>query len=159
MSTDWPGGFHIYEGSEQIADRFDVALYPEGEAGRAVYSGSHTFAIPRTVRDREAALELLRFLTSHESQVFEARLGTLPARTGALEDARSDAPAGSRSERRWGLLAEAREDALIPPKHESYPAVEDAIWRGVREVFFGKDVGTALEDTQEAARRAAMKEA
>jgi multiple sugar transport system substrate-binding protein len=70
-----------------VADRFGVALYPEGKAGRFIYAGCHTFAIPNTVRDRPAALALLRFLTSRESQAYEARLGTLPAREDSLEDA------------------------------------------------------------------------
>jgi multiple sugar transport system substrate-binding protein len=157
MSTDWPGGFYTYEDPEQsaVVGSYDVALYPEGRAGRFVYSGSHTFAIPTTVRDRQAALELLRFLTSRDSQAFEARLGTLPARRDSLGDARAEAEAGSLAERRWGVLEEAQEAALIPPKHPNYPAVEDAIWQGLREVFFGKDVEEALRNTQEAARRAA----
>jgi multiple sugar transport system substrate-binding protein len=157
MSTDWPGGFYTYEDPEQsaVVGSYDVALYPEGRAGRFVYSGSHTFAIPTTVRDRRAALELLRFLTSRESQAFEARLGTLPARSDSLGDARAEAEAGSLAERRWGVLEEAQEAALIPPKHPNYPAVEDAIWQGLREVFFGKEVEEALRNTQEAARRAA----
>jgi multiple sugar transport system substrate-binding protein len=157
MSTDWPGGFYTYEDPEQsaVVGSYDVALYPEGRAGRFGYSGSHTFAIPTTVRDRQAALELLRFLTSRDSQAFEARLGTLPARRDSLGDARAEAEAGSLTERRWGVLEEAQEAALIPPKHPNYPAVEDAIWQGLREVFFGKDVEEALRNTQEAARRAA----
>jgi multiple sugar transport system substrate-binding protein len=158
MSSDWPGGFYTYEDPDQseIVDRFDVALYPEGGAGRFIYSSSHTFAIPSTVRDRSAALELLRFLTSRESQAFEARLGTLPARSDALRDARADATPGSLAERRWGLLEEAQQAALIPPKHQNYPAVEDAIWQGIREALLGnKSVEEALEDTEEAARRAA----
>jgi hypothetical protein len=53
------------------------------------------------------------------------------------------------------LLEEAQEAALIPPKHENYPAVEDAIWQGVREALLGKSVDEALRDTEEAARRAA----
>ena len=66
MSTDWPGGFYTYLDPDQsaVVDRFDVALYPEGRAGRHIYSSSHTFAIPATVSDRPAAVELLRFLTS-----------------------------------------------------------------------------------------------
>jgi multiple sugar transport system substrate-binding protein len=157
MSTDWPGGFYTYEDPEQsaVVGSYDVALYPEGRSGRFVYSGSHTFAIPTTVRDRRAALELLRFLTSRESQAFEARLGTFPARSDSLGDARAEAEAGSLAERRWGVLEEAQEAALIPPKHPNYPAVEDAIWQGLREVFFGKEVEEALRNTQEAARRAA----
>jgi multiple sugar transport system substrate-binding protein len=159
MSTDWPGGFYTYvdpEGSE-VADRFDVALYPEGRAGRFIYSSSHTFAIPTTVRDRSAAVALLRFLTSHESQGYEAKLGTLPARADALRDARSKVEPESLSDRRWGLLETAQKSALIPPKHANYPAVEDAIWEGVREVFLGnKGVEDALRDTEAAARRAAL---
>lgn len=157
MSTDWPGGFYTYkdEGSA-VRGRYDVALYPKGRAGRHVYSSSHTFAIPSTVRDRPAALELLRFFTSRESQVHEARLGTLPARTDALAEAKAEAVPGSLEERRWGLLEEAMEDVLLPPKHSNYPAVEDAIWEGVREALLGnKGVREALKSTEEVARRAA----
>jgi multiple sugar transport system substrate-binding protein len=157
MSTDWPGGFYTYEdpATSAVVGSYDVALYPEGRAGRSIYSGCHTFAIPVTTRDRPAAVELLRFLTSRESQALEARLGTLPARTDALEDARAEAPDGSLAQRRWALLEEAQEAALIPPKHENYPAVEDAVWQGVREALLGKGVEEALRDTEDAARRAA----
>ena len=157
MSTDWPGGFYTYEDPEQsaVAGSYSVALYPEGRAGRFIYSGSHTFAIPDTVRDRPAAVELLRFLTSRGSQAFEARLGTLPARSDSLRDARADTEPGSLAERRWVLLEEAQEEALNPPKHREYPAVEDAIWQGIREALLGKDIEEALRDTEEAAKRAA----
>ena len=158
MSTDWPGGFYTYAdpGQSAVAERFDAALYPEGSAGRYIYSSSHTFAIPETVRDRAAAVELLRFLTSRGSQAYEARLGTLPARSDALRDVRTEAEPGTREERRWGLLEVARGAALIPPKHPNYPAVEDAIWQGIREALLGnKGVDEALRDTEAAARRAA----
>ena len=157
MSTDWPGGFYTYEDPEgsAVVGSYDVALYPEGRAGRFVYSSSHTFAIPGTVRDRPAAVELLRFLTSRESQAFEARLGTLPARSDSLGDARAEAEAGSLAERRWSLLEVAQEAALIPPKHPTYPAVEVAIWQGIREALLGKDAEEVLRDTEAAARDAA----
>jgi multiple sugar transport system substrate-binding protein len=158
MSTDWPGGFYTYEDPDQsaVAGSYDVALYPQGPAGRFVYSSSHTFAIPSTVRDRQAAIELLRFLTSRRSQAYEAKLGTLPARADAREDARAAAEAGSLAERRWELLAETEEAALVPPKHPSYPAVEDAIWEGIREALLGnKSVEQALAATEAAARHAA----
>lgn len=158
MSTDWPGGFYTYEDPEQsaVVGSYDVALYPEGPAGRFVYSSSHTFAVPSTVGDRSAAIDLLRFLTSKQSQMLEAELGTLPARSDAREDARAEAEAGSLAERRWGLLAETEKAALVPPKHPNYPAVEDAIWEGVREALLGsKSVKQALADTELAARYAA----
>jgi multiple sugar transport system substrate-binding protein len=158
MSTDWPGGFYTYEEKgSAVADRFDVALYPEGKAGRFIYAGCHTFAIPNTVRDRPGALALLRFLTSRESQAYEARLGTLPAREDSLEDAQATAPNGSLTARRWSLLEEAKAAALIPPKHPNYPAVEDAIWQGIREALLGhKGAEEALRQTEAAAGRAAQ---
>lgn len=158
MSTDWPGGFYMYEDPEEsaVAGRYDVALYPEGSAGRFIYSSSHTFAVPNTVRDRQASISLLRFLTSRESQAYEASLGTLPARTDALADVQATVQGGSLAERRWKFLKEAAESALIPPKHENYPAVEDAIWEGIREALVGdKSVEEALGDTEAAAQRAA----
>lgn len=157
MSTDWPGGFYTYqEEGSAVADRFGIALYPEGRAGRFIYAGCHTFAIPNTVRDRPGALALLHFLTSRESQTYEARLGTLPAREDSLEDARAEAPEGSLAARRWDLLEEAKGAALIPPKHENYPAVEDAIWQGIREALLGhRSVEEALSKTEDEASRAA----
>ncbi|MCA1717386.1 MAG: extracellular solute-binding protein [Actinobacteria bacterium] len=157
ISTDWPGGFYTYEDEgSAVAGRFDLALYPEGRAGRFIYAGCHTFAIPNTVRDRPAALALLRFLTSRESQAREARLGTLPAREDSVEDARSADPEGSQAARRWSLLDEAKESVLIPPKHPNYPVVEDAIWQGIREALLGhKDIKEALRQTEATASRAA----
>ncbi|BBL80678.1 sugar ABC transporter substrate-binding protein [Rubrobacter xylanophilus] len=157
MSTDWPGGFHLYEGEgSRVRGRYGLALYPQGPAGRYVYAGCHSFAIPRTVRDRGAAVELLRFLTSRDSQAHEARFGTLPARLDALGDVRAEAQPGSLAGRRWALLEETQRPALIPPKHENYPAVEEVIWRGLREALLGRrSVEEALARTEEAARRAA----
>jgi multiple sugar transport system substrate-binding protein len=146
---------HAMAGGRMFEDEGPPIPQLNDEAGRFVYSSSHTFAIPGTVRDRSTAAELLRYLTSRESQAFEARLGTLPARSDSLGDARAEAEAGSLAERRWGVLEEAQEAALIPPKHPNYPAVEDAIWQGVREALLGKDVEVALRDTEAAAREAA----
>ena len=72
-----------------------------------------------------------------------------------MQDARAEAASGSLAERRWVLLEEAQKVALIPPKHRAYPAVEDAIWQGIREALLGKNPEETLRDTEEAARRAA----
>jgi hypothetical protein len=66
------------------------------------------------------------------------------------------APDGSLAARRWNLLEEAKEAALIPPRHPNYPAVEDAIWQGIREAILGhKGAEEALRQTEAAAGRAA----
>ncbi len=46
--------------------------------------------------------------------------------------------------------------ALIPTKHKDYPAVEDAIWQGIREALLGhKSVEEALRETEAEASQAA----
>ena len=156
MSTDWPGGFYTYLDPDQsaVVDRFDVALYPEGSSGAPHILELAHLRHPCHRQRPSGGIELLRFLTSRESQAYEASLGTLPARSDSLQDVRSEA--GPLAERRWNLLEKAQEVALVPPKHANYPAVEEAIWAGIREALLGnKSVEKALEDTEVAARQTA----
>ena len=135
MTTDWPGNFHGYLNS-QIANGFSLALYPLGPVRRATYSGSHTFAVAKTTQDRPLAIALLKFLTSKESQTLEAKLGTLPARLDALEQAKAEA--SGFEARRWELLLEATRHSIIPPKHPNYPAVEAILWQNVHAFLKGE---------------------
>jgi len=139
MTTDWPGGFYTYTDPRlsEVADRFDVALYPVGPAGRHVYAGSHTFAIPVSTRDRSASLALLRFLTSEESQLVEARQGSLPTRPAVLARVRGEAQAGSLQARRWSLLEATTAAALFPPAHPRYPDMEEVLWRSLQGAIDG----------------------
>lgn len=149
MTTDWPGGFYTYTepSLSRVGDRFDLAIYPRGPAGRRVYAGAHTFAIPATVRDRPAAVALLRFLTSDTSQLLEARLGSLPTRPAVLAQVRAEAQAGSLVERRWTLLGETVEAALFPPAHPRWPEIEEAIWQSARAAITGaRSVDAALAE-------------
>ncbi|MGH2452817.1 MAG: extracellular solute-binding protein [bacterium] len=147
MTTDWPGGFYTYTDPSlsTVADRFDVALYPAGPAGRHVYAGSHTFAIPVSARDRPASMALLRFLTSEESQLMEARQGSLPTRPAVLARVRGEAPVGSLQARRWSLLEDTTAAALFPPAHPRYPDMEDVLWRSLQGAIAGRlSVAAAL---------------
>jgi multiple sugar transport system substrate-binding protein len=155
FSTDWPGSFAGYQRSG-IAGRLGLALYPLGPAGRRVYSGSHTFAVSRTASDRPAALALLRFLTSLQSQILEGEQGTVPARKDALTTVVEQAEVGSLEAQRWTLLAQTPQYAVIPPKHRHYPAVEAIIAHQVRQFLLGQ-VGAeqALQNMEEEGGRAA----
>ncbi|MGH7753284.1 MAG: extracellular solute-binding protein, partial [Gemmatimonadales bacterium] len=125
-------------------------LYPTGPAGRWVYAGSHTFAIPTTARDRPASLALLRFLTSEESQLLEARQGSLPTRAAVLARVRDEAQADPMQARRWSLLEETTAVALFPPSHPRYPDMEEALWRALQGAIEGKiNVDAALTQAAE----------
>ncbi|MGQ0548580.1 MAG: extracellular solute-binding protein, partial [Armatimonadota bacterium] len=152
MTTDWPGGFYTYidPSLSRVSDVFDLAVYPTGKTGRRVYAGSHTFAIPVTVCDRAAALDLLRFLTSEDNQLLEARQGSLPTRPAVLARACSEAPARSLAARRWELLEKTVAAALFAPAHRRWPSIEEALWKSVQRALVG--TLTCEEALAEAAR-------
>lgn len=94
LVADWPGSYHLYKDRAtcEVWDRIGLALLPAGPAGeRAAYAGCHSFAIPRSARNRGGGAVLLRFLTSFEQQLGEARRGAIPCRTSALRSIRSEA--------------------------------------------------------------------
>jgi multiple sugar transport system substrate-binding protein len=141
MVCDWPGSHYLYvdPATCRAAGRVGVALLPAGIAGkRAAYAGCHSFAISSGVRNIEGALALLRFLTSEESQLGEARRGAVPVRRTALDAVRAETRDPGELHR-WDLLARTSEEALIiPPRFARYPACEDAIWKGVQDAITGR---------------------
>ncbi|MGH2405228.1 MAG: ABC transporter substrate-binding protein [bacterium] len=161
MTTDWPGGFYTYTDPSlsRVSEVFDLALYPTGVAGRRVYGASHTFAIPARVRDRHAAVDLLRFLTSEDNQLLEARQGSLPTRPTVLARVRSEAPSGSRTVRRWELLEETVTAALFPPVYPRWPAIEEALWKSVQGALVGRlTVEEGLAEAAQQIRRVTGRE-
>jgi len=141
MMSDWPGSYHLYTSPATCRHAADVnlALLPRGPAGvRAAYAGCHSFALPRGSRNRAGGAALLRFLTSFESQLGEARSGAIPCRASALRRIREEAAADRHEARRWELLAQTEEFMIIPPRFASYPLCEDAIWRSVQRAMEGE---------------------
>jgi len=149
MVTDWPGGYHRCCNPEtsQVADIFDVSIYPTGPAGiRRAYAGIFMFAIPRSVRDMPAALELLLFLTSEESQYEEARQGALAVRPAVHARIASETTPGSRDARRLQYLGETAQHCMLEvPKTPWYPLMEDTLWQAVQSAITGeRSVSEAL---------------
>jgi multiple sugar transport system substrate-binding protein len=140
LVCDWPGSYHLYTNPAtcRIADRVGLALLPAGPAGiSAAYAGCHSFAVPRAARNRSGGAALLRFFTSLESQLSEARRGAIPCHLGALAQIRDEAAADPDRARRWQLLTETEQTMIIPPRFAAYPDCEDAIWRAVQRAMEG----------------------
>ncbi|MGH9313220.1 MAG: extracellular solute-binding protein [Vicinamibacterales bacterium] len=140
LVCDWPGSYHLYTNAAtcRVAARVGLALLPGGPAGiRAAYAGCHSFAIPRGAGNRSGGAALLRFFTSLESQLGEARRGAIPCRVDALAQIREEAAADADQARRWQLLAETEQTMIIPPRFAAYADCEDAIWRAVQQAMEG----------------------
>src|SRR5262249_7354296 len=140
MVCDWPGSHHLYIAAETsaVVEQTRVGLLPVGPSGRrAAYAGCHSFAIPRTARNREGAARLLEALTSMPAQLHEARGGAIPVRSSALRRIREEALADPAEARRWDLLARTLEVMIMPPRFAAYPACEDALWRSIQRAMEG----------------------
>ena len=156
MVCDWPGSDYLYHDPAtcRVADRVGLALLPTGFSGRrAAYAGCHSFAIPKGAGNRAGGARLLRFLASTESQVDEARRGSLPVRRSALETIQREAAANPARAHRFDLLSRCMDDLIIPPRFAAYPACEDALWESVQRAITG--AMTPAEAVREAGRRVA----
>jgi multiple sugar transport system substrate-binding protein len=158
MVCDWPGSDYLYNdpATSRVADRTGIALLPAGFTGRrAAYAGVHSFAIPKTAGNREGAGRLLRFLTSTDAQLREARRGAVPVRASALARIRDEAGGNERQAHRLGLLARTADEALIiPPRFPAYPDCEDAIWHSLQRAMGGEaSPAAAVREAAETIRR------
>jgi multiple sugar transport system substrate-binding protein len=141
MVCDWPGSYHLYRDHRAcaVADRIGLALLPAGPTGsRSAYAGCHSFALPRSARNREGGAALLRYLTSFDAQLGEARQGSIPARASALDRVRAESSGDEVEAGRWQLLAETERTMIVPPRFAAYPRCEDAIWRAVQRAMVGE---------------------
>jgi multiple sugar transport system substrate-binding protein len=152
MVCDWPGSYHLYKNpsTSTVSDKVGLAALPAGPSGiRAAYAGCHSFAVSATARNREGAVALMQWLTSVDAQLGEARRGSIPCRTSALDRVRQETAGDAGETRRWELLAAAEQTMIIPPRFASYPRCEDAIWQSLQKVMQG--LWTPSEGVQRAA--------
>ena len=151
MTTDWPGSFATYKDPSlsKVKDRFAVSIYPVGPSGkRWVYAGGFSYAVPKSCRDKDGALALMRFLLSDRMQYAEAKRGAIPVKKTIQKRICEEAAKGSMEEKRLTMLEQTvNESLLIPPKFARYPLIEDVLWKFLQNGFTGKSrVKEALEE-------------
>ncbi|MGV3721151.1 MAG: extracellular solute-binding protein [Actinomycetota bacterium] len=122
-----------------VAGWHSVALLPGGTGGRrASWAGCPTLAIPRTSAEPAAAVELLRFLTSAESQKLEAKHGAIPSRTAAYASVREDLRPGTLGHLRFTLAEQTlRLGLLAPPRLPDWWEIEQRLWPLLQEAVSG----------------------
>ncbi len=140
MVGDWPGFYGLYKDPAQsrVADRFALAPYPAGLAGKTLsYAGSHTFALTKRGRRKPEAASLLRFLVHPEQQLFEAQAGSVPVRHSVMASIQQESSPCELA--RWRLLEMViRDHILVPPKFSAYPEAEEVLWRAVQRAMTGR---------------------
>jgi multiple sugar transport system substrate-binding protein len=116
----WYGYFQDPESCPNVAGKFDMARGPVGMGDTHTgWAGAHAFSVPRDSQNKEAAVQLIKFLTS-EAIAFEESnsFGFLPVRSDVserVEAANADTGDPLDAER-WELAnLQVSEDFRTPP--------------------------------------------
>lgn len=143
LNLDWAGWSSFFNDPENSSVAGDIGLVraPMGSAGvRTGWSGSHSFSITETCDNMEAAASFVTFLTDHDQQMVEARMGLLPTRTQVWADAVSEFEAEGNEFLK--LVFETyqtsmAEDAFTPPLIPEWIEVSNVLWPLLQAAIIG----------------------
>jgi multiple sugar transport system substrate-binding protein len=153
LDLDWPGfaSFYNEPKTSKLAGNVGVVPAPLGAGNkRPGWSGSHSFSITKTCDRPEVAASFIEFLTSRDSQMVEARLGTIPSRTDAQQ-----AVVKEFQDKHDVFMANAinvfstaaRQDAFTPPRIQQWDEISNALWPELQKALIGdKSSQQALDD-------------
>ncbi len=81
---EWYGWYSYFQDPDScaVAGKFDLMRGPTGAAGdiHTGWAGAHAFSIPKAAENKEAAAQLIKYLSSEKVAYDEAKLGLLPVR-------------------------------------------------------------------------------
>lgn len=151
LNLDWPGwaGFFNDPESSKAAGNVGVAVQPMGSATRTGWSGHHGFSVTSDCANKDAAVSLVQFLTSEESQLAESAGGSLPTRTAVWEANVAAAQAGDDAFRAEALaaFAEGAKYAFAVPPIPEWGETTNLVFPELQAAIVGdKTVQQALDD-------------
>jgi multiple sugar transport system substrate-binding protein len=155
LNLDWPGwaGFFNDPESSKAAGNVGVAVQPMGTVTRTGWAGHHGFSITQNCANQEAALSLVTFLTSEESQLAESAGGSLPTRSAVWEASVAAAKAGDDAFRAEALaaFAEGAKFAFAVPSIPEWGETTNLVFPELQAAIVGdKTVKEALDDAANA---------
>ncbi|WP_424987042.1 ABC transporter substrate-binding protein [Microbulbifer sp. S227A] len=154
LNLDWPGwaGFFNDPESSKAAGNVGVAIQPMGSVTRTGWSGHHGFSVTSDCPNKEAAVSLVNFLTSEDSQLAESSGGSLPTRSAVWNANVEAAQSGDdpyRAEALAAFAAGAEYAFAIPPIPE-WGETTNIVFPELQAAIVGdKTVQQALDDAAE----------
>ncbi len=155
LNLDWPGwaGFFNDPESSKAAGNVGVAIQPMGSVTRTGWSGHHGFSVTSDCPNKEAAVSLVTFLTSEDSQLAESAGGSLPTRTAVWKanvEAAQNGDDPYRAEALAAFAAGAEYAFAVPPIPE-WGETTNIVFPELQAAIVGdKTVQQALDDAAEA---------
>jgi trehalose/maltose transport system substrate-binding protein len=142
---NWPYAYvESAKGDSNVGDGTGVTLMPQGDGPDARHAdtlGGFQLMVSKETKNREAAIELVRFLTSPEIQRVNAiTRGYAPTRLDIYDD-----PAVLRSNKLFRTLRKVLADgAIIRPSSAAgarYDAISEAYFTAARSTLTGQQSG------------------
>ena len=151
LNLDWPGwaGYFNDPESSKAAGNVGVAVQPMGSVTRTGWSGHHGFSVTNDCENQEAAVSLVKFLTSEESQLAESAGGSLPTRSAVWEANVAEAQAGDDAFRAESLaaFAEGAKFAFAVPPIPEWGETTNLVFPELQAAILGdKTIKEALND-------------
>ncbi len=83
VHNEWFGWYSYFQDPKscKVAGKFDLVRQPVGDGKiHSGWAGAHAFSIPKSSKNKDAAVALIKYLTSPTIMYAEAKLGFLPVR-------------------------------------------------------------------------------
>ncbi|ALN72309.1 ABC transporter substrate-binding protein [Aureimonas sp. AU20] len=152
---NWPYAYPLSEAADSpVKGKFDAVPLPAGEGGSsAACLGGWNLAVSQYSQHQEAAIELVKFLTSAESQkqraLGTARLPTIPALYDDPE-IKEKQPLVAK----WKTVFENATPRPSAPTKAKYNEVSQQFWTAVNKTLAGQgDAASNLQDLERQLRR------
>jgi multiple sugar transport system substrate-binding protein len=145
--TEWYGWYSYFQDPKScpdVAGKFGLARAPVGDGNvHSGWAGAHGYSIPKSSQNKEAAAQLIKFLTSEFVLTEESRQGALPVRDDVWARIKKDAEASTVQLDRDRLdLAQTQlnEDFFTPPLIADWINASNIIYPAIQEIIITKDI-------------------
>ncbi len=151
---NWPYAYPLGEGADAaVSGKFDVVPLPAGPGGQSAGClGGWNLAVSEYSPDKEAAIELVRFLSSADSQKERALMtARLPTIAALYED--EEIAAAQPIVPRWGEVVAAAVARPSAPTLSKYNEVSREIWTAAHQTMSGSGTGASNVEALERSLR------
>ena len=140
MCVEWHSYFTYLNENSNIKGKIGIARMPKGDGDiHSGWLGMHGFSIPKTSQHKKEAFQLIEFLTSKESSLFEAEIGYLPARLSTWDKIINKSKHNNIENQRLNLAkVQLSEDSFTPPLNKNWISDSDIFYPVLQKIMLGE---------------------
>jgi multiple sugar transport system substrate-binding protein len=146
--TEWYGWYSYFQDPKScpdVAGKFGLVRAPVGDdANRhSGWAGAHGYSIPASSKNKEAAAQLIKFLTSEYVLTAESRQGALPVRNDVWTTIKADASSSTvqlDKDRLDIAQTQLNEDFTAPPLIADWINTSNIVFPALQEIIITKDI-------------------